>query len=40
MSLVKFFKDGTFEFPKNWARKKKKRISRKIRKKQKQGFIF
>ena len=37
---VRFNKDGTFEFPETWNRKRKKRVGKKIKKKLKQGHVF
>ena len=40
MHEVRFYKNGTFKFPEDWNRKRKKRIGKKIRKKLKKGHVF
>jgi len=40
MEQVIFLEDGTYKFPKEWNRKKRRRVARKINKKKKAGFVF
>jgi len=37
---VIFHEDGSYTFPKEWNRKQKKRISGKINKRRKAGYVF